>query len=120
MRDLHRAAKVGDLVEIRRLLSLGAQPDARDSHGWTPVHMAAFKGQAEAIHEFLSTGSVDPNLPDSRGWAAIHLAAQEGHHQAIEALLKNGASPSSVTRSGNAALHVAAQVTSPPCVALAP
>jgi uncharacterized protein len=46
---LHRAAARGDAAEIRRLIAGGADPCARDGHGRTPLHVAAFGAKAEAM-----------------------------------------------------------------------
>jgi hypothetical protein len=46
---LHRAAFGGDVEEIRRLASQGADINARDPRGRTPAHVAAFASQNEAL-----------------------------------------------------------------------
>lgn len=38
---LHIAALNGEIPLTEYLLSIGANPSARDSYGWTPLHMAA-------------------------------------------------------------------------------
>jgi ankyrin repeat protein len=71
MTPLIRATKRGDLVEVRRLLSSGADPN-ESSSGWTPIHMAAARGNTPILSLLLSAGA----KPDSR---AVQIAAFGNH-----------------------------------------
>ena len=42
---LIQAARIGDIDEARKLLDKGANIEARDDLGWTPLHYACFKGE---------------------------------------------------------------------------
>ena len=42
------------MVEV--LLAAGAKKDATDEDGWTPMHRAAFKGQAAVVEVLLAAG----------------------------------------------------------------
>ncbi len=48
------------LTPISALLDAGADPDAHDSAGLTPLHAAAQEGHATAISALLDAGA-DPN-----------------------------------------------------------
>ena len=52
---LHYAAEQGDLLLVKRLIAVGADRDARDSHGDTPATLAE-KHQHAQVAEWL-TGS---------------------------------------------------------------
>jgi ankyrin repeat protein len=82
MTPLIRATKRGDLVEVRRLLSSGADPN-ESSSGWTPIHMAAARGNTPILSLLLSAGA----KPDSR---AVQIAAFGNHAKTVRALLAAG------------------------------
>ncbi|HXD42323.1 MAG TPA: ankyrin repeat domain-containing protein, partial [Ramlibacter sp.] len=48
-RGLHAAAFTGNVAEIRKLAGAKADLDARDAHGRTPLHVATFARQREAL-----------------------------------------------------------------------
>ena len=48
-RGLHAAAHKGDLAALRQLIGAKADLDARDPYGRTPLHVATFARQREAI-----------------------------------------------------------------------
>nr|XP_015214149.1 PREDICTED: BRCA1-associated RING domain protein 1 isoform X2 [Lepisosteus oculatus] len=58
--------------------------------GETPLHLAAIKGDVQAVQELLSSGT-DPNLKDHAGWTPLHEACNHGHLPVVEVLLQQGA-----------------------------
>uniref|UniRef100_UPI0037E7F80F BRCA1-associated RING domain protein 1 n=1 Tax=Semicossyphus pulcher TaxID=241346 RepID=UPI0037E7F80F len=61
----------------------------RNHKGETPLHLAAIKGDVEAVRELLDQGS-DPNLKDNAGWTPLHEACNLGHLPVVEVLLSRG------------------------------
>ncbi|KAI8865646.1 ankyrin [Ramicandelaber brevisporus] len=47
-------------------------------HNWTPLHLAAMKGQHEVAKLLLEHGA-GASIMTSDGYTALHLAAQDGH-----------------------------------------
>jgi len=70
---LHLAALRGDAEEAERLLSRGADPNARDVFGRTPLHYAAARNH-KAVAELLLKHGADPNAED--GETPLDLAAK--------------------------------------------
>jgi hypothetical protein len=75
----------------------GANPRARDIHGWTALHWACKSGDAACID--LLVDAVEKNrissflnIRDSlSGWTALHVAAISGKKDAIKSLIEHGA-----------------------------
>jgi hypothetical protein len=61
--DLHRAAAMGDVAAVQKLLDQGAPVDAREERGGTPFYEAARRGQ--------SSGCGGQYSPPSGGDAAL-------------------------------------------------
>ncbi len=71
--NLHDAAKRGALRTIRRLHAAGADLNARDRRGRTPLHVAARRGHADALAVLLELGA-DVRATDARGRTALAYA----------------------------------------------
>lgn len=56
-----------------------------DSGGDNLLHIAAFRGDTEAVGMLLRAG-VDPNLPGEMGYTALHYS-HKGKYQEVSALL---------------------------------
>src|SRR4051812_23829644 len=62
---LHAAAAKGDAAEIARLIANGEKPNVQDSHGRTPLHVAAHLGHQGAAQALLK-GRANPNALDAQ------------------------------------------------------
>ena len=67
---LHAAAWRGDLARIRTLLQSGADADARDAQGRTPLHLATHARQRAAVRLLLQKGA-QPGLLDADRYDAV-------------------------------------------------
>jgi ankyrin repeat protein len=71
---------------LRALLDAGADPNARNEEGLTPLMNAAWFGCHDSVRELLGCGA-DPVMRDSKGRSARDLASERGHKE-LEDLLK--------------------------------
>jgi|GEM_PF-5745569 len=86
---LLEAAKKGDVVEIKRLLDEGAEIDAMDELGRTPLILATSFEHYEAMKALLARFA-NANARSDNGDTALMLAAQYGFVEAISLLVQYG------------------------------
>ena len=55
--DLHRAARENRVDIARALIDRGAEVDARNENGWTPLHWAAWDNSLEVARLLLDRGA---------------------------------------------------------------
>ncbi len=85
------------------LLKAGANINARDEAGFTPLHDAALAGNASVVRSLLERGA-DINAGDrDSGATALYMAATMGREDVVMLLLEKGADP----RKGPSAVHAA-------------
>jgi ankyrin repeat protein len=85
---LHWAAANGHLDVMVFLIDHGADANARNDSGMTPIHLA--KGSRKDLLVFLVDHGADPRARSVEGWTALHAAAQAGHKDSVEFLLARG------------------------------
>ena len=72
-RALLKAAKAGNIEAVKQHLAAGADLNAIDRRGWTPLHFVAVAGNKE-IAELLINNGADVNENIDAGWTPLHLA----------------------------------------------
>ncbi len=83
---LHAALALGHATEtIRLLLDAGADANARQAGGFTPLHSAAAAGKIEAVALLLERGA-DPGLADDQSKRPVDFARDRGHNATVELL----------------------------------
>jgi ankyrin repeat protein len=88
--ELVLAAFVCDFVRVRTLLGEGADPNARDEDGRTPIFSAVLGSSVGLLGLLLESGA-DVNARDNLGWTCLHFAAQEHLPEIARVLLGRGA-----------------------------
>jgi ankyrin repeat protein len=83
---LHRAAYNGNVKLIERLLVGGAQADAQDTKGVTPLQITISEGHFPATKALLKR-KASPALADNKGNTPLHYAAEVENQEAISLLI---------------------------------
>jgi ankyrin repeat protein len=106
--NLVRAALKGNTGRVIELLKAGANPDARDSQGRTPLIEAAFGGHTDTARALLEAGA-DPNVRDADSWTALMEATSKGRLDIVKRLIGAGADVNARNRDGRTALAMIAR-----------
>jgi len=73
------------MVEV--LLGQGAEINATDKNGWTPLHCAARAGHLDVVKLLVESGG-SPKTETNLGCAPIWFAASEGHNDVLKYLME--------------------------------
>ena len=93
---LHAAAHKGDVAQIEKLIAAKADLNARDEYNRTPLHVATFAKQREAIQALFKGGADHAALEDGK-YDAVTIAAVADDEETLRVLLSLGASAKLVT-----------------------
>jgi uncharacterized protein len=93
---LHAAAAKGDLAAIERLVAGGADLNARDGQGRTPLHVAAYARQYAAARSLLQRGA-DANALERQRYDVVTIAAVANDVEMLRIALAGGGSAKNIT-----------------------
>lgn len=88
-----------EIKGIDLLLRAGAELEARDAEGMTPLLLAAGAGREYTLRTLLAKGA-EAKVVDSQGRTALHLAVSGGNAAVVRALLEAGADPDAKDSAG--------------------
>ena len=78
-------ARHGFEALVSALLAVGADKNAADQNGYTPLDIAAEFGHEALVSALLAAGA-DKNAAQQDGFTPLHIAAEQGHEAAVSAL----------------------------------
>ena len=78
---------------------MGAEVNARDNRGWTPLVNAARIGNLEIVKTLIENGA-DVNVSGAKNWTALLLATRYKHSKIAKILIERGADVNVRTVSG--------------------
>jgi hypothetical protein len=105
-KELLEASEKGDVEKVKKLLKEGADLNAKNWFGWTPLHLAAYNGHIEVVKLLIEKGA-NVNARNN-GDTPLHLAAENGHIEVVKLLIEKGANVNAKGSSGWTPLHEAA------------
>jgi cytohesin len=104
---LFDAASDGDLAGVQAELDKGADVNAKNKDGWTPLNFATDGGHKE-VAELLIANGADVNAKDDQGSTPLKFAAYRGQKEIVELLIAAGAVVNAKDGTGRTPLHSAA------------
>jgi ankyrin repeat protein len=104
------AACMGDMERVKALVAHGADINAPDELGWTPLYWAVATAQTE-VAEFLIAQGADAQARTKKASTPLHRAASAGKEVSVngvkiaELLISEGADVNAKDEAGNTPLH---------------
>ena len=95
-RGLHAAVAGGKLDAVKRLIAGGADLNATDGHGRTPLMIAGYRRDLAAARLLIKAGA-DLNALDVQRYDLITISAVADHVAMVKLAITSGASPRLVT-----------------------
>ena len=104
---LFNTRKTTTPAQIKDLVKEGADVNAKNAGGWTPLSTAALKGHTNAVKGLIAAGA-DVNAT-SESYTPLHEAASYGRSDVVKALIEAGADVDARDGNGRGPLQFAAQ-----------
>ncbi|CAO3674717.1 unnamed protein product [Umbelopsis ramanniana] len=101
------AAASGNIAEIRRLVHVGVDVNAKNIDSNTAFHLASWCGHKEVVKALLECCAAF-DAPNNFSSTSLHYAAENGHKEIVHLLLNHGASVDSKNNNSESTLHLAA------------
>ncbi|MDD5679308.1 MAG: ankyrin repeat domain-containing protein [Kiritimatiellae bacterium] len=92
-KTIQESARAGDLADVNRHLKKGADINARDGDGMTPLMWAAYKGKLDVV-KCIVTQNADVNAMvyfNGKARSALMLASDNGRLAVVNFLVDHGA-----------------------------
>ncbi|MCK4935754.1 MAG: ankyrin repeat domain-containing protein [Elusimicrobiales bacterium] len=89
--NLIKAAENNDKETVRSLINSGVNINIKyEPYGFTPLHIACFKGHLEIVKLLLENGAAI-NAKDEKNPTPLHVASIQGHTKIAKLLIENKA-----------------------------
>ena len=88
---LYVASSLGYIDVVKALLEKGSNVNTQDKNGMSPIHSAAYNGDADIIDVLIAAPGISVNKTTNDGRTPLHFAANYNKLDAVKALLKHPA-----------------------------
>lgn len=108
---LHEMAASDDEECCRIIIRKGADLNATDAKGMTPLHYAAANGSAQVADILVKSGAnlaVSDKFGNEPLWTAVFNA--RGNYEIVRLFVDNGANPSHKNNAGRSPIDFASQI----------
>ena len=110
--SIHDAATLGNIEAIKQHLAAGADVNAKDDDGISPLLLAATWGHKEIVELLIANGA-DVNAKAVESLTPLHITAGWGHKEIVELFIANGADVNAKAVDGETPLDRATMPGSP-------
>ncbi|WP_419241784.1 ankyrin repeat domain-containing protein [Cardinium endosymbiont of Nabis limbatus] len=62
------------------------QVNLGDNYGFTPIHIASFKGNLAIVNALLSSPGTQVHAKSNNGWTPLHTASEYSHLSCVSVL----------------------------------
>ena len=104
--SLHHSVLCDDVFKLNKLLDDGADPNAQDGDGITPLHLACMENRQNLAMILMSRGG-DGSVIDSSRRTPLYYAVEKGYTRIVQTLLEYDTYMEGKDRNGLTVLHVA-------------
>jgi len=91
---------------LHLLVEHGAQLNAKDAMGLTPLHHACTRGNTSVVRELVNCEGIGLEITDNQGMSPLHLACLYGHLKIVSILVDNGANLRCKDKDATTPLHL--------------
>ncbi|MDO3058460.1 MULTISPECIES: ankyrin repeat domain-containing protein [Mycobacteriaceae] len=103
--ELHEQSVEFKLANVRHLIDSGADVNAKDDEGWTPLHFAATHDSAEVVRQLLDAGA-EIDAVNNKGETPLRCAVSATwmDPKTLQLLRDRGADPFRPANNGRSAI----------------